>query len=155
MLVYLAGPIDGVSSEEALGWRREISGSVPRGVVCFSPCSAYLETATGKAADRANRAVIRETDLLIANLLGGGLKIGTMREIEYARSLSIPVLVISADARASLAAHDLTVVDTLGDAKAHLSLAQERMRVPLRDHRSIVRGRSHILDDGKDTAARE
>ena len=112
LLVYLAGPIDGVSPDEALDWREAAASAAPQGMVFFSPCSAYLDTASGPAADRANRAIIRECDVLLANLLGGGLKLGTMREIEYARSLGKPVVVISEVAGASLAAHDLTVVPT-------------------------------------------
>ena len=117
MIVYLAGPIDLVSSEEAKGWREELV--LPPGVLTVSPAHGYrgatLETAPD--VDRVCRAMIRASDWVLANLCGEGLAVGTIREIEYAKSLGKLVVVAwPLDREVPFMLHDTVLAPSPQDA---------------------------------------
>lgn len=86
MLVYLAGPQDDVSQDQARGWREELAAGAPTGVSFFSPAHAYLAVnrASFPAVDAMNRQAIQMSHAVIANLSGPGMGFGTIREIEFA-----------------------------------------------------------------------
>lgn len=118
-LVYLAGPIDGVSQDEAIGWREATAAAInKKGINVFNPAKAYnicdLSTVKKQIAD-IDRAAIRECDVVIANLYGNGKGFGTIREIEYAVSLGKRVIVVI-DKLESAFAHDVEAVELLKDA---------------------------------------
>lgn len=116
-LIYLAGPLDGLGKFDGTAWYDEFMAVRPADVVGFMPGRAYIGASceTAGAADRANRAVIAVSLGIVANLAGPGRALGTIREIEFAKSLAKPVIAIG-DLSASLAAHDLTTVSDLQGA---------------------------------------
>lgn len=115
VLIYAAGAMDDVSKDEAQGWRHDLGVLVPDDCVIVSPAHAYfnVKTCNAEAADRANRALIRSSDLVVANLSIGRC-FGTAREIEYALNHSCPVIAFG-EVR-SLLKYDMTCVDTIEDA---------------------------------------
>lgn len=118
-LVYLAGPIDDITTTEASGWRVEVSGALAsKGINSFNPHAAYsianLRPICQQVAE-IDRSAIRHCDALIANLLGSGRAFGTIREVEFARSLDKRVIVV-AEKLESAFAHDVQVVRTLSEA---------------------------------------
>lgn len=99
MLVYLAGPIDGVSHEDCMAWRRPIKSFLhSAGFTVFDPYTAWDQDGNFEDVPRTNRLVLASAKLMIAYLDGPGLKIGTIREIEYYSKLNKPfVLITSAE----------------------------------------------------------
>lgn len=105
MLVYLAGPIDGVQRQEALNWREDVSQRLNQvGVSTFSPAHAFSvvyfggDSPSNKAVARAvteiNRYAISQSSVVLAYLPKDRITIGTIREIEYAISIGKPVVVL-------------------------------------------------------------
>ncbi len=105
MLVYLAGPIDGVQRQEALGWREEVSQRLNQaGISTFSPAHAfsvvYLSSnvppnkAAARAVTEINRYAISRSSVVLAYLPKDRTTVGTIREIEYAVSIGKPVVVL-------------------------------------------------------------
>ncbi len=105
MLVYLAGPIDGVQRQEALDWREDVSQHLNQaGVSTFSPAHAFsvvyfggnspLNKATARAVTEINRYAISQSSVVLAYLPKDRTTIGTIREIEYAVSIGKPVVVL-------------------------------------------------------------
>lgn len=105
MLVYLAGPIDGVQRQEALDWREEVSQCLNQdGISTFSPAHAFSvvyfngnspsNKAMARAVTKINRCAIRQSSVVLAYLPKDRITIGTIREIEYAVSISKPVVVL-------------------------------------------------------------
>ena len=105
MLVYLAGPVDGVQRQEALDWREGVSQRLNQdGISTFSPAHAFSvvyfngNSPTNKAMARVvtkiNRCAIRQSSVVLAYLPKDRITIGTIREIEYAVSISKPVVVL-------------------------------------------------------------
>lgn len=126
MSIYLAGPIDTVSDEDARGWREQAADQIPTGVLLFSPAHAYFGAgqATARELDFLNTTMIKYTDATIANL-SLGLSIGTLREVERASAMQKPVAVIAdptlnmqvaALVAASLMTYDVHVVETFDEA---------------------------------------
>ena len=105
MLVYLAGPVDGVQRKEALDWREDVSQRLNRaGISTFSPAHAFSVTyfggngpsnkVTARAVTEINRYAISQSSVVLAYLPKDRITIGTIREIEYAISISKPVVVL-------------------------------------------------------------
>jgi nucleoside 2-deoxyribosyltransferase len=88
ILIYLAGPQDDVSKDQARGWREELAAGAPTGMAFFSPAHAYLNVhrESFPPVDWMNRKAISQSHAVIANLGGPGRGFGTIREIEYAVS---------------------------------------------------------------------
>ena len=133
LLVYLAGPQDDVSTEEARGWREELMDIAPSGVAFFSPAHAYggVNPSSFSSVDACNRCVIAHSaDAVIANLMGPGRGLGTIREIEFG-FLSGKVVVVVTDDTRSLMLHNVTVVPDL-DTALHqvLELVDTKRRTP-------------------------
>ena len=106
MLVYLAGPVDGVQRQEALDWREDVSQRLNQaGVSTFSPAHAFSvvyfigsnspsNKATARAVTEINRYAISLSSVVLAYLPKDRTTIGTIREIEYAVSIGKPVVVL-------------------------------------------------------------
>ena len=120
MLVYLAGPIDGVQRQEALGWREEMSQRLNQaGISTFSPAHAfsvaYLSSSVpsskvvARAVTEINRYAISQSSVVLAYLPKDRTTVGTIREIEYAVSIGKPVVVPVKHANASF----LSLYDTI------------------------------------------
>jgi len=124
-MVYLAGPIDDVSAPDAVGWRQTtIKMLAERKINAFNPVLAYGISKMDKHAMQQiaaiDRNAIKECDVVIANLDEKGLAFGTIREIEYARSLGKRVIVVHPKPLLSAFAHDVEVVVDLTDAVSRL-----------------------------------
>ena len=106
MLVYLAGPVDGVQRKEALDWREDVSQCLNHraGISTFSPAHAFSvvysggnspsNKATARAVTKINRYAISQSSVVLAYLPKDRITIGTIREIEYAISIGKPVVVL-------------------------------------------------------------
>lgn len=117
ILIYLAGPQDDVTTEQARGWREELAAGAPTGVAFFSPAHAYMgvNQASFPAVDSMNRHAIQASHAVIANLSGPGRGFGTIREIEYAIAHNRFVQVVG-DIGHSLMTWDLTHAKSLDEA---------------------------------------
>lgn len=94
MLVYLAGAIDGVSKEDAEGWRETATHQLlQRRIATYNPAAAFqnVEMDDAGAVHRIDREAIETCDGMIARVSPGCF--GTIREVEYA-SLAGKVVVI-------------------------------------------------------------
>jgi len=105
MLVYLAGPVDGVQRQEALNWQEDASQRLNRaGISTFSPAHAFsvvrfgddspLNKATARVVTEINRYAINQSSVVLAYLPKDCITIGTIREIEYAISIGRPVVAL-------------------------------------------------------------
>lgn len=117
--VYLAGPISGLTYEEASGWRNEITAELAKfDIKCLAPLRAavHLRTRQGlltdceilpdcegavKSMSTPRGVVARDKfdatrcDVLLVNLLGAKkISIGTCIEIGWANALNIPIIVV-------------------------------------------------------------
>lgn len=110
--IYLAGPIDDISLDDARGWRQSIAAIAPVGVLFYTPVDAYLGVSemTAEKLDMYNRHAIAASDAVVANLSGPGRGFGTIREIEFSVRLGKPTVVIGE--LKSLLTFDLDVVET-------------------------------------------
>lgn len=109
--VYLAGPITGLSYGEATGWRYEASEALLPEIIPLSPlrCKDYLQ-GEGVLADQyhglnvlsSQRGIVardyndvRRSDAILVNMLGATrVSIGTVMEIAWAKSFSVPVILV-------------------------------------------------------------
>jgi nucleoside 2-deoxyribosyltransferase len=105
MLVYLAGPVDGVQRQEALDWRENVSQRLNQAdISTFSPAHAFSvvyscgnslpNKVTARAVTEINRYAISQSSVVLAYLPKDRITIGTIREIEYAVSIGKPVVVL-------------------------------------------------------------
>lgn len=123
MLCYLAGPIDDVAEPEATGWRSAARTSLSnRGIFTYDPVLAFMaeidrdrDVQTAATIVEINKSVISKVDIVLVNLLGPGRAFGTIREIEFAKTEGLPV-VVACNNLISLAAYDVSIVDTLKEA---------------------------------------
>ena len=109
ILIYLAGPLDDLEEGgDALTWREQLE-NVRSDVALVSPQHAFIKASyeSAESVILANRSMIYVSDGLLA-YLDGGWPFGTIREIEYAKSLGKPVSVASKRPPMSLASFDLT-----------------------------------------------
>lgn len=127
-IVYLAGPITGLTYEGATDWRKsfvDVVTSHNPAINCMSPMRAkhHLEAigeipATGNGAYGAMSGgpaiVARDyadtvsSDIIVVNLLGAKrVSIGTMFEIAWAYSQHIPVVLVIEDGLVNLHSHSM------------------------------------------------
>lgn len=138
-MIYLAGPVDDISLEDAKGWREELGQQAPSGVLFYSPVHAYVGTvtkATIQMAERINRTFIHACQGMIANMSGPGRGFGTIREIEFARLSGVPVVAIVNEPLDSLLAYDVYMAMDVDDAlttilEAANDIRQQQNRHPL------------------------
>lgn len=119
-MVYLAGPIDNVDTALALGWRKSTGEILATcGVTSFNPCAAFFvgKQPPAELIRSINRHALFVSHICLVNLTGPTMGFGTLREIEYARSLGKRVIVAhNSKLDNHLDAYDLELVDTLEDA---------------------------------------
>lgn len=125
MLIYLAGPLDGISWEEGRSWYEEAAALAPSDVVLYCPGHAFMfQAADAMRMDMANRAVIAMVaDAVLAKLDGPGKALGTCREIEFAKRLDKPVVAVGAPD--SLLTYDLITVDSLEEGMEEIGRMAE------------------------------
>lgn len=115
-MVYLAGPIDDVGTSEAMNWRTCLASCLQQhNISCFNPVKAYFIASVPPVAEKIvaiDRFVISQCDVVVAYLAGEGRAFGTIREIEYARSIGKRVIVV-ADSLTSAFSYDVEVVSDL------------------------------------------
>lgn len=105
MRVYLAGPIDRVSLEEATDWRTRLKGKLAPPCCVFDPAAAFgavfrkQEGPPSESAllwiDRVNLTALDSCDVFVLGLEAGQSALMTYVEIGYALAAGKPVLVLS------------------------------------------------------------
>ena len=119
--VYLCGPIDMANHEMRIKWRN-VAKTVfaAYGVPTFDPSGAWHGGAENLEAKRAIMDIdyhaVYTTDMTLAHLPPDVPTIGSIREIEYARSQGKRVVVASPWVRTSAFSADLEVYDTVPEA---------------------------------------
>lgn len=109
-LVYLAGPISGLTYEQATDWRKEVSKKVPYWLGTLDPMrgkdylkgeysiqdqyeGAVMSTAKGINASSFND--VKRAGAVLVNFEGAKkVSIGTVMEIAWAKSLNVPVICV-------------------------------------------------------------
>lgn len=118
-MLYLAGPLDALDYD-GTAWYDDFDGVRPADLVGFMPGRAYLGatpgTGNGRYVNAANKGMIQASIGVIANLSGPGRALGTIREIEFAKSHGKLVVVVGDDLSWSLASWDLVVAPDLETA---------------------------------------
>jgi nucleoside 2-deoxyribosyltransferase len=101
MKVYLAGAIDGLSFEEANGWRERAKKEFRKhGVIVLNPLDGKVEAKRYNYSPNEivlrDKLSIRQSDIVLAEITHKNLPyIGTAMEIEYCGSILKPVVVWS------------------------------------------------------------
>lgn len=121
--IYLAGPIDDITVDDALGWRHQIAKDYAE-VLFYSPIGPWLNARRSNASiiDVGNRRSLLTCHGTLANLSGVGYGFGTMREIEFATAHDRPVAIVT-DGRindATLMTHDIEVFMSTDEAMQRL-----------------------------------
>ena len=100
MLVYLAGPID-AAPDCGLSWREGVIDKLrARGYHTYSPAHAFFLSPAGdmmkiaRQVDTINRLAIGRCDVVLAYLPKDCRTVGTPREVEYAKTIGKPVVVV-------------------------------------------------------------
>lgn len=110
MRVYLAGPIAGLSYQEATGWRNRVANQlIEFGIESLSPLryKSFLSNekaiadhydthvlATTKAIYTRDRWDVARSDIIFVNFLGAEkVSIGTVMEIAWADMLNKPIII--------------------------------------------------------------
>lgn len=121
-MVYLAGPIDDITETVAMGWREHFAAIVNYfGTSCFNPCGAFrMGEGNTLGVDKLiqiNKLAIVNSDVVVANLSGPGKGFGTIREIEFAKSIGKRVIVVLLEQdKYSFYTHDLEIVNSVKQA---------------------------------------
>lgn len=152
MMIYLAGPIDDVSGEEARGWRQHLADVAPTGVLFFNPATAWGNAgpATAQALDYGNVHVLQRCDGLLANLMGPGRGFGTTMETERARIMGKPVAIAQGDFPiVSLCAHNFILKETVEEAFDALidAIRQQQDAVPTFPFPGVILGHEQEGDE--------
>lgn len=113
MKVYLAGPISGLTYEQAQEWRNHFADVVDPRIKCYSPLrgkqyltmrgpleGSYNEfpLSTDQGITTRDRFDCMGSDLVVFNLLGATrISIGTMIELGWADAARVPAVIIMED----------------------------------------------------------
>lgn len=111
--VYLCGPIAGLTATDAkLGWRQIIASMLSPDIHAVSPMRAEPDTASGEklsyrpeayashpmltadAITARDRFDVMRCDMVVANLTGGKISMGSMIELGWADAYRKPVVAI-------------------------------------------------------------
>lgn len=117
-MIYLAGPINRVTLEDAKGWREAAKVMLRKaGVTVLDPLS--VEFGRGVNVVQWDMRAIRSADAVLAYVPDGIQAVGTSMEIFYAASLGVPVYVWGAASPSPWVIHfAIEVVDSLEGATA-------------------------------------
>lgn len=111
--VYLCGPIDMATEEQIDAWREAAVSFFERfGVTCFNPSAAWVgiherNQAINEAVMTVDYLAILNCDMVLAYLPSNILTLGSIREIEFARSHGKRVVVVTDWAHTSAFSADL------------------------------------------------
>lgn len=123
-MAFLSGPIDDVAEHEAQTWREALGRHLLRkGVNTFDPSRAFniANGLSSEAVIAINKEAIRQSDIIIVNLSGNGRAFGTIREIEYAKSLNKHVVIVGEIV--SLAGYDCVILPSIRELYEYLGIA--------------------------------
>lgn len=115
--VYLSGPINGCSDEEALGWRAALKAAAPWVEWVDPMVRDYRgrEHESPREIVEQDKRDIRRCDLVVVNAWRPS--VGTSMETYYAHSIGVPTVVIEhPNLSPWLRAHATYLVDSLGSA---------------------------------------
>lgn len=120
LVVYLAGPVDDVDAGQAMGWRQQFAQLAPS-ALCICPPTVFLNARmdTAPGVRLVCHSLIASSSVVVANLLGPGLGLGTAREVEIAvRDVGVPVVAMLPEAQRNsyLFAFDCLVVSSVEEA---------------------------------------
>lgn len=165
-LIYLAGPIAGLSWEAATKWRKDLiekfkDASTGRiNYIALSPLRGkeYLENETDiknsyhrmltpKATTERNLNDIRRSDLIIVNFIGAEkVSIETVLEIGAAKALNIPIILVIEDPK------EITIdSDTISLTNGDTSVKYLSTWKNIHDH-SMIRESSSLITSHIDDA---
>ncbi len=119
MKIYLCGPINGCTDDEAINWR-DVAKAIWGEANCIDPMRRdYRGKEIGHVSEivELDKLDIRESDILLANCWQPS--VSTSMEIMYAYTIGVPVIAIVPEgARVSpwLNYHALYIVHSLVDA---------------------------------------
>lgn len=132
MIIYLAGPIDDVSTEDATNWRQFAARYLAfHGMGAYDPAAAFSPCPDGfgvtiddaPAVRAINNTAIQLCDAVLANCFTG-FTLGTVREIERAKKEGLPVFLVEPDGGTnSFEKHDLVCSSSLNVALALIKRA--------------------------------
>lgn len=119
--VFLGGAIDMVEKGDAREWRKDIAERlIPHSITCYNPYTAFAVSRKHMASDRVravNRAAILQSDVLLVKIVSGQPAFGTIREIEFAKTNGIRVIVWANYAlELHMEAYDIEVVHSMEEA---------------------------------------
>ena len=134
-MVYLAGPIDDIDHNDAKSWRDLMARQLwTKGISCYNPVLAFKLNVErrndylSKQVITINKRAIEACDLLVANLSGPGRGFGTIREIEYAKSIGKEVIIIGQ--LKSLSTFDCLVFEDTLDFYKYLGVSLTSKKQP-------------------------
>jgi len=117
MRVYLAGPINGCTDEEAKNWRAVAKDEFPNAIDPMVRDYRGIEEDCYRQIVDLDKRDIRNSDCLLVNYVKPS--VGTSMEIFYAWTLGKPIVVVARnDVRISpwLRYHSTTIIDSFNDA---------------------------------------
>ena len=112
MLAYIAGPID-VADQISTNWRHLVAIELSKfGIICYLPYLGWLwdpsSSSSGQQIILANESILSMADVLVADL--DFRSVGTIREVQMATSLGIPVIARPSNSTRSPYAKDERIV---------------------------------------------
>lgn len=122
-MMYLSGPI-GSTNGEGKTWRRQVAETLLKefSISTFDPAGAFtvkdsrgLDDAVSWAVYHINHAAVLQSDAVLCNLPEGKQSIGSIREIQIARTAGKPVIVVTSGHRPHFAV-DLEIVESIPQA---------------------------------------
>jgi nucleoside 2-deoxyribosyltransferase len=155
VMIYLAGPIDGIDIADAQAWREAVADHIGTGVLLYSPAHAYFNASEANAQIVMNmnrHAIVQSDGVLVNQMYLKGY--GTIREIEFARLQGKPVAVATKEKiEHLLAAYDLIVRHSLLDAAAALLEAIVKGRHTPSGPFVLMMGEGLANDEGDDESS--
>jgi nucleoside 2-deoxyribosyltransferase len=109
LLVYLAGPIDGLTYKQGQTWRDYVTEGLPQEIDVLSPLRGQEGITHGIIRDSYEahpittargirtrcKMDVKRADVVLMNLLGARkISIGTMIEVGWADALGIPIILV-------------------------------------------------------------
>jgi nucleoside 2-deoxyribosyltransferase len=108
-LIYLAGPISGMSNGQETPWRQRFATRLKADIHCLSPTRDQIDPTPdnpltleklrhGHASVTRDRSDVMRCDLVVANFLGANaVSIGSVGELFWADAYRKPIIVIMND----------------------------------------------------------